>query len=69
MARKRTKAAKPPGNPALLLRLPENVGAALAKAAKKGKRTLQAEILAILGEHYGIEVEAPQRGSRKKQPE
>jgi len=53
------------GNPALLLRLPENVGAKLAKDAKKSKTTAQAVVLGILAEHYGIEVTAPRRGKPK----
>ena len=54
------------GNPALLLRLPENVGAKLAKDAKKAKTTTQAVVLGILADHYGIEVAAPRRGQPKK---
>lgn len=50
------------GNPALLLRLPENVGVKLAKDAKKAKTTQQAVVLGILADHYGIEVAAPRRG-------
>lgn len=53
------------GNPALFLRLPENVGAALAKDAKKTSATIQAVALGIIAEHYGIEVAAPQRGRPK----
>ncbi len=53
------------GNPALLLRLPENVGAKLARDAKKAKSTAQAVVLGILAEHYGIEVVAPRRGKPK----
>ncbi|GDY10813.1 hypothetical protein LBMAG52_43010 [Planctomycetia bacterium] len=53
------------GNPALLLRLPENVGAKLAKDAKKSKTTAQAVVLGILADHYGIEVTVPRRGKPK----
>lgn len=53
------------GNPALLLRLPENVGKELAKDAKKSKTTAQTVVLAILASHYGIEVAAPRRGKPK----
>ena len=53
------------GNPALLLRLPENVGVKLAKDAKKAKTTAQAVVLGILADHYGIEVAAPRRGKPK----
>ena len=53
------------GNPALLLRLPENVGAKLAKDAKKAKTTAQAVVLGILAIHYGIDVAVPQRGKPK----
>ena len=53
------------GNPALLLRLPENVGAKLAKDAKKSKTTAQAVVLGILADYYGIKVAAPQRGRPK----
>ncbi len=60
-----SKQEKPAGNPALLLRLPENVGAKLAKDAKKTKTTAQAVVLGILARHYGIEVVAPRRGKPK----
>lgn len=67
--KKQTKGAgpkpAPAGNPALFLRLPENVGAALAKDAKKTSTTIQAVALGIITEHYGIEVAAPQRGRPK----
>lgn len=59
------RAGRKPGNPALLLRLPENVGAKLAKDAKKSKTTVQAVVLDILAGHYGIEVAAPRRGKPK----
>lgn len=58
-------AGRRPGNPALLLRLPENVGAKLAKDAEKSKTTVQAVVLGILAKHYGIEVAAPRRGKPK----
>lgn len=60
-----TGAERKLGNPALLLRLPENVVAKLAKDAKKAKTTVQAVVLGILADHYGIEVAAPQRGRPK----
>ena len=56
---------KKTGNPALLLRLPENVGKELANDAKKAKTTVQAVVLGILAAHYGIEVAAPRRGKPK----
>ena len=57
------------GNPAILLRLPEQIGKPLIRAAKKSKRTVQAEILAILATHYGVEIDAPQRGRPAKPTE
>lgn len=57
------------GNPALLLRLPESVGAKLAKDAKKAKTTVQAVVLGILADHYRIEVAAPRRGKPKSAAE
>ena len=65
MKKKPAGAERKLGNPALLLRLPENVGAKLAKDAKKSKTTAQAVVLGILASHYGIEVAAPQRGRPK----
>lgn len=65
MATKTKVAERKLGNPALLLRLPENVGDKLAKDAKKAKTTAQAVVLGILAEHYGIEVAAPRRGKPK----
>ena len=65
MAKNTGGAERKLGNPALLLRLPENVGARLAKDAKKAKTTTQAVVLGILASHYGIEVAAPRRGKPK----
>ena len=65
MAKNTGVAERKLGNPALLLRLPENVGRELAKDAKKTKTTAQAVVLGILADHYGIEVAAPQRGRPK----
>lgn len=65
MSKKTEGAERKLGNQALLLRLPENVGAKLAKDAKKSKTTAQAVVLGILADHYGIEVAAPRRGKPK----
>lgn len=50
------------GNPQVNIRFPEAVAKALAKDAKKTKTTIQAVVLRIIGEHYGIEVDLPRRG-------
>lgn len=55
-----------PGNPQILLRLPAAVGIPLLREAKKKQCTVQAVILEIVGRHYGVVVEAPRRGARKK---
>lgn len=65
MKTKQPVAERKLGNPALLLRLPENVGAKLDKDAKKARTTAQAVVLGILAEHYGIKVAAPRRGKPK----
>lgn len=65
MSEKESGAERKLGNPALLLRLPENVGTKLTKDAKKAKTTVQAVVLGILADHYGIEVAAPRRGKPK----
>lgn len=65
MKRETKVAERKLGNPALLLRLPENVGTTLAKDAKKSETTVQAVVLGILADHYGIEVAAPRRGKPK----
>lgn len=58
-----------PGNPQILLRLPDVVGIPLLRDAKKKRCTVQAVILEIVGRHYGVAVEAPRRGARKKAAE
>lgn len=58
-----------PGNPQILLRLPVEIGKPLLREAKKSKRTVQAVILAIVAEHYRVDVEPPKRGARKKATE
>jgi hypothetical protein len=55
-----------PGNPQILLRLPETIGIALQRDAKKTKRTMQAVLLEIAANHYGVEYEPPMRGKKKK---
>ena len=55
-----------PGNPQILLRLPEKLGISLLRDAKKTKRTVQAVLLEIAANHYGIEYEPPKRGAKKK---
>lgn len=65
MKKKTATAGRKPGNPALLLRLPENVNKLVNKDAKSGSKTSQAVILAILATHYGIEVAEPKRGGKK----
>lgn len=55
-----------PGNPPLLLRLPPELGMPLLKDAKQRKITVQAVLLEIAAKHYGVEVELPKRGGRKK---
>jgi len=58
---------KPPGNPAILLRLPAAIGIPLLKSAKKSKRTVQAVILEIVAQHYAVDVLPPLRGSRPRE--
>lgn len=55
-----------PGNPAVLLRLPAEVGIPLLRDSKKKKCTVQAVILEIVASHYGVTVEPPKRGGKKK---
>jgi hypothetical protein len=59
----------PPGNPQVLLRIPDSVGPKLLRDAKRGKCSVQAVILSILATHYAVEVEPPKRGARKKATE
>lgn len=58
-----------PGNPQVLLRLPQEVGLPLLRDAKRRKITVQAIILEIVAAHYRVEVEPPKRGARKKAAE
>lgn len=58
-----------PGNPQVLLRLPQEVGLPLLRDAKRRKITAQAIILEIVAAHYGVEVVPPKRGARKKATE
>jgi len=53
------------GNPQVNIRFPADVVVALASDAKNGNVTIQAVILSIIAEHYGIEVAAPRRGRPK----
>lgn len=57
-----------PGNPQILLRLPQEVGMPLLRDAKRKRCTVQAIILQIVGVHYGVAVEPPRRGKRKAKP-
>lgn len=54
-----------PGNPQILLRLPQEVGLPLLRDAKRKRCTIQAIILEIVGTHYKVDVEPPRRGKRK----
>jgi len=58
-----------PGNPQILLRLPQEVGLPLLRDAKRRKVTVQTIILEIIGKHYSVAVEPPKRGKRKKADE
>jgi len=58
-----------PGNPQILLRLPQEVGMPLLRDAKRKRCTVQAIILQIVGVHYSVAVEPPKRGARKKAAE
>lgn len=60
-------AAKTPGNPQILLRLPAKIGIPLMRDAKKKKCTVQAILLEIAAKHYGVAAEPPKRG-RKARP-
>lgn len=62
-------AEETPGNPQVLLRLPEEVGRPLLRDAKRRKITVQAIILEIVAAHYSVKVEPPRRGARKKTAE
>jgi len=53
------------GNPQVNIRFPADVVVKLACDAIDAGVTIQAVILAILAEHYGIEVAAPRRGRPK----
>jgi len=57
-----------PGNPQILLRLPQEVGMPLLRDAKRKRCTIQAVILEIVGTHYSVAVEPPRRGKRKAKP-
>ncbi len=63
---KKKKTEEKPGNPQLLLRLPDELGPRLIKAAIKQGATVQAVILGIVALHFGVEVAPPQRGQPKK---
>ncbi len=62
---KKKQGAERPGHPQLLLRIPDAVGLLLLRDAVKAGETVQAVIVAIIAEHYGVEVSAPQRGRPK----
>ena len=57
-----------PGNPQILLRLPQEVGMPLLRDAKRKRCTIQAVILEIVCTHYSVAVEPPRRGKRKAKP-
>jgi hypothetical protein len=59
-------AEETPGNPQVLVRLPSKIGILLLRDAKEQKCTVQAVLLGIAAKHYGIDVEPPKRGARKK---
>lgn len=52
------------GNPQVLLRLPAEIGIPLLRDAKKKKCTVQAVLLEIASQYYGVEVEPPKRGRK-----
>jgi hypothetical protein len=54
-----------PGNPQILLRLPQEAGIPLLRDAKRKRCTIQAVILEIVGTHYSVAVDPPRRGKRK----
>ncbi len=58
-----------PGNPQILLRIPREIGIPLLRDAKETKRTVQAVLLEIAANHYGVEYEPPMRGKKKKSVE
>lgn len=53
-----------PGNPQILLRLPQEIGMPLLRDARKRKCTVQAVLLEIASKHYGVTVEPPKRGRK-----
>ena len=53
------------GNPGVLLRIPPALSTKLATDAKG--RSIQAVILEILADHYGVEIPVPARGRPKNQ--
>ena len=65
MKRKKRTADKP-GNPQLLLRIPDELGPRLLRDAVENDQTVQAVILGILAKHYRVLVAPPQRGQPKK---
>lgn len=57
----------PVGNRQVNVRFPPAIAEALATdAGNEPSRTVQAVVIAIIAEHYGIEVAAPQRGRPSK---
>lgn len=54
-----------PGNPQVLLRIPDELGPRLLRDAIDGETTVQAVILGVLANHYGVTVEPPKRGWKK----
>lgn len=65
MPRKK-KTADKPGNPQLLLRIPDELGPRLLRDAVESEQTVQAVILGIVAKHYRVAVAPPQRGQPKK---
>lgn len=60
-------ASDQPGNPAILLRLPAEIGMPLMRDAGKRHCTVQTIILEIVGEAYGLtDLKLPSRGSGLK---
>lgn len=55
-----------PGNPQILLRIPDELGPRLLFDAVETDQTVQAVILRVLAKHYRIKVAAPSRGRPKK---
>lgn len=54
------------GNRQISLRIPELLSGPLRKAAKAGKCTEQAVILAVLAKHFKVDLPAPARGRPPK---